>query len=620
MTRARSAELAVAHRRPLLECLPAAVPGLLVTAIMAAAVLFMFNPQVLRGDLVDGDSYIHIVRLRSVLTDGSWHGGFFARNNAPFGMAMHWTKAYDLILLALAAPLAAFAGWNGALVWVAPAVGPLATIALILAGVWAARPVCCKAEQRLIGIVLALAPMVLVFGKIGDADHHVMVVAAWLLFMGFALRVTLMPGALRHGVMSGLSAAFALWLSVECILGVGLGIALMGLAWVREGAGLTRTSLGFAATYVLAVVTLLAFDPPYGGWLKAEAGRISILYVAFGGLLALLWAALALAPQDPRAWRTRLAVASTGAVLCGICLAVLFPGVLAPEHAVFGGDSELQFWDESDEMQPTFRTLGDGVLFASAPAIGVVVAAILSWRERRIAAGPAWAMFALMLALLLGPGLRHVRFMIYPEVFAALPIAVLPARLDPLVDRVAPLALRLLGCAFAAMIVLMGSIFLARLPGAATPEAKRQTIDCAVRSVAAALNDGGFMGGSDLIIMTQTTQAAEVLYWTGHRVVDAPFHTNVEGIYAITHDLIEFMTSRDDTASREIVARRGISFVMLCPIERTGADPIDPDGRKLYMRLLNGDVPGWLVAQPWPAGVTSDLRLFRVASPGERAD
>ncbi len=614
MTLARPTSSPAALRRPLLERLSTSTPGLFFAALVLMAALFAVHPEVLRGELIDTDSYLHVVRLRSVLAHGGWHGSFFLRDNAPFGLVLHWTKAYDLIFLALAAPFAAPVGWDTALTLVAPAIGPLAACALILAGMWAAAPVCGAAEQRLIGVIVALAPMLLFDGSIGDADHHVMVVAAWLLFMGFALRVA-MGGGPRQGLWAGLAGAFALWISVECILGILLGIAFMGLAWVREGGRLRQASLAFAAAFAVGMAALLAFDPPYGGWLQAEPGRLSILYVTFAGLLALPWTALILTPQSPRAWRTRLAVASAGAVLSALCLAVLFPGVLAPEHAVYGSNDELRLWDEVNEMQPAFRHPNIGSLAMGGPAIGFAVALALAWRQRRTAAGAVWAVFALILALLSAAALRHVRFALYPEALAAVPIAMLLTRVEPLVDRIAPDSLRHFGRVFIGMVVLAGPTFVASALAAAVPETQQDNAFCAVSPVASALNDSRFMGGSDLIIMTQPVEAAQVLYWTGHRVVDAPFHTNVEGIYGITHDLIQFMTSRDDAAAREVVARRGIAFVMFCPGDRTGADAVDPDGSQLYTRLLKGDAPGWLSPLPWPAGISSDLRLFRVVLP-----
>jgi asparagine N-glycosylation enzyme membrane subunit Stt3 len=382
MTVAQSNRATGGQGASVIERLPVPLAGVALAAFVLTAVLLTAHPEVLRGDLIDTDSYMHLVRLRAVIADGSWLGGFFQRDNAPFGMVLHWTKAYDLMLLALAAPLAAFVGWGRALMWLAPAIGPLAVFAVVMAAVWAMAPICETAERRLAGIVLALAPMVLTYGSVGDADHHVMVVAVWLLFMGFTLRVAI-GGGLRQGVWAGLAAAFALWLSVECILGVALGIALMGLAWVRDGEGLRRASLGFAATFALAMALLLALDAPHGGWLEVEPDRLSVLYVAFALLLTLLWGVLALVPQCAEAWRTRLGVAAAGAALCAICLVALFPAIFAPEQAVFGAELGDQVWNDVDEMVPVFRRFGTGIMLTGSIAIGLAVAVTLTWRRAR---------------------------------------------------------------------------------------------------------------------------------------------------------------------------------------------------------------------------------------------
>ena len=610
MALAQSKNATGARGASVIDRLPAPIPGMILAAFVLTAVLLTAHREVLSGELIDTDSYMHLVRLRAVIADGAWHDGFFARDNAPFGMALHWTKAYDLIYLALAAPIAALVGWHTALAWAAPAIGPLAIFALILAAVWAVAPICDAAERRLVGIVLALAPMLLLYGAIGDTDHHAMVVGAWLLFMGFALRVAL-GGGLRQGVWAGLAAAFALWLSVECVLGVALGIALMGVAWVREGEGLRRVSLGFAGTFGLAMVLVLAFDAPYGGWLEAEPDRLSILYIAFALLLALLWGALALAPQLAGAWQARLVVAVAGAVLSAICLAVLFPAVFAPEQAVFGAALGVASWNEVDEMVPAFRRLNIGIIITGGPAIGLAVAMARAWWERRTPAGPAWAAFALMLALLTALGLRHLRFLIYPEVMAALPIAVLLNQMGPFIDRMAPASLRLFGQTLAGVAVLAGPMLLGGAVAAATGDTPPERLGCGVRTVAPVLNDPRFMGSTNLVIMSHPNEAPDLLYWTEHRVVAGPYHTNVEGL----RDLLDFFTSRDDSKALAIAALRGIGFVMFCTGDLPITDPAGGGRQDLYMRLLHGEVPRWLAAQPWPAGITSELHLFRVVSP-----
>lgn len=598
------------------DCAPGALlrdslPGIALALLVLASFLFLIHPHVLRHELIDPDSYMHVVRLESVLGQGGWQGGFFPRDNAPYGTVLHWSKAYDLIFLALAAPLAAFAGWHRALVSVAPAIGPLSLIALILAAVWAVRVVADAAERRLLGMVIATTPLAANYGMVGCATYHVEIVAAWALFMGFALRTARPPHCLGDGIAAGLSAAFALWLTVECILAVALGLMLVGLVWVCHGLALRRASLGLALSLALGVILLLAWDPPYGGWRFPELERLSIVYAAFTLLYALLAAALAAAPQDARAWRARLAVAVAGAVLAAGCLALLFPSLLAPERAVFGAALESQFWVKIEEMKPAFSSLGRGLLFMTGPALGLAAALAFALRGERFEARAGWACCAAMIVLLGIPGLLHVRFAIYPEAAAALPTAVLMVRLHAFFAAMPRLAVRLLGGTLALTAVLLAPVLLAgaavAIKGAAAEAAPPE---CAVRKVAAALDDPAFMGGRDLIIMTEPDQAPETLYWTDHRVVAGPYHLNVEGLT----DVVAFMTGADERKARAILTRRGVAYVMICARAESPEAAAKENKNALWERLLHGDPPPWLVPQPWPGGVKSDLKLFRVAA------
>jgi asparagine N-glycosylation enzyme membrane subunit Stt3 len=623
----------------LLDRAPVAVPGLLVAAILLVRCLFAYSPEVLHGGLVDTDSYMHIVRLEDLVRNGAWHYGFFPRDNAPFGMALHWTKAYDIMALAIAAPIALFAGWHTAFATVAVLVGPLSIAALILAGCWAAAPICPAPERRLIGILIAISPSIFANGQIGDCDHHVTVTAAWVLFMGLALRVVLMRGeaALRVGIAAGLAAAFALWVSVECILAVCLGVALIGLGWVRDGAPVRRGSLAFALSFAPAMVALLAFDPPYGGWANFELDRLAFVHVAFALLVALLFLLLAYAPQAPERWRARLALAVAGSAVAAAAIIMLFPGLIQPEQALFREDDIPGFWEWNDinEMKPAFQFIDGGILFMGAPFIGLASALSLAWEERRTKAGPAWVLMVLMLALIGTLGLIHIRFAMYPEVLAAYPAAVALSRLGGLMARLGGgVWLRQGAQAVAAAIIVAGPILGFAVASAIIDRKTPPEPDCAVRKVAPALNDAAFMGGRDLIILSEPNEAPEILYWTDHGTIFGPYHTNREGL----HDLARFFTSTDDVAAKAVVARRGIAYVMLChgdtgtsggtpagerpivamsnsapPMAEQGP-PVDP--HVLYLRLLRGEVPPWLKPQPWPKGVKTDLRLFRVA-PGK---
>jgi hypothetical protein len=584
-----------------------ALPGLFVLSAILAAQLAA-SPGVWRGEMVDPDSYMVLARLKQVLADGGWSGGLFPRDNAPYGMVLHWSKAYDLIFLALAAPIAALAGWNAALAAVAAVIGPLGIVALILAAAWAAAPVLETPGRRFLAMVLALAPTVVNYGTPGSATHHIPIVVGWVAFMGFALRVAARPDQAR-GIGAGVAAAAALWLSTECIPGVMLGISTMGLAWVREGGAHRRPNLVFAAAFAALTIALLQFDPPYGGRLAPVADRLSVVYAAFALLLLLLWLALALAPQRAGAWPARLAVAAIGSALSAFLLWFLFPHLLAPETAVFGPELGPRFWGLIDEMRPSYRDLHTLLLLMGGPAIGLAAATAFAW-ARPGAGRWAWAWLALMQAALMVPGLLHARFAVYPQVLGALPTAALLAGIGPLLERLSAPSLRLPVRALAIALIVVGPLLAAGLAGKERAPARPVAGNCSVRGVAAALDDPGFMGGTNLILLTHPDQAPETLYWTGHRVVAGLYHLNVDGL----SDAVAVATARDDAKAREILERRGVAYVLVCaaaPPPGTGRDEA-----QLFHRLERGAAPEWLEARPWPAPIKSGLRLYRVLPSG----
>jgi len=584
-----------------------AMPGLVVAAGLLITLLFTVHTGAFKGVLNDPDSYMQMVYVRSLLADGAANHGLFMRDNAPWGMVLHWSRAYDMLVFAVAAPLAALAGWRDAILGIGPVLGPLWACMLIVVGVWAVRPVCMPWERVAVGVALAWTPILLVWGVFGNADHHIPVLTAWLMLMGFALRVAGGGAGIGQGLGAGLSAAAALWLNADCILPVCIGFTVMGLAWIREGGTHRRANLAAVASFALALWAILAFDPPFDGWLAPDLDRLSIVYAVFSLLLAALWLAIGAVAPQPAAWRARIAVGTVGAAISGVVLALIFPQILSPEQSVFGASAGPTLWDSIAEMLPAFRTADNGILFMGGPIIGFAAALYFAWRARDTGALPAWLLFIAVLTITGVVGLYRTRFAIYPEALAALPIGMMLARIGPSVVRRVPAASSNIWGGMLGALVVMSPVLGAAMLRSPSDSIWTAIPNCNVATVANALNNTAFMGGRDKIIMSHPDYAPALLYWTSHRTVAGPYHRNLQGI----GDVARFMTSQDDRAARDIAARRGISYVLVC----SGSAPIWPPrktGDTLLERLESGSVPDWLAAQPWPEGVATDLRLLRV--------
>ncbi len=576
-----------------------ALPGLAFALGWIALALVAF-PGALQGQLGDPDSHMVIVRLREFLATGSLQHGFLDRDNAPYGMVLHWTMIYDLLLLAVAAPFAAILGWSAAITMLAPFVGPFCVLLLVLVATWAAAPILSGAQRGYFGLFVALAPMVLNYGKPGNATHHLAVVIAWAVFMGFALRVATRNDTRANGMAAGAAATLALWINVECVPGVAAGAGLMMLAWIRDGARRRAGNLAFALGFALTALAAHLVDRPYGGYLAPEIDRFSIVYVTFAWLLLLTWLEVASVPQTAAARPVRFVVAAGGAAFAALVLLLLFPQLLSPRQDVFSQLVYDLIWSRVGEMLPAYASLRLAVTAMTTTAVAALAALFFVWRAQSTEARQAWLAYLLVLAAVTAPAIPFVRFAIYPQVVAGIAgVLLIEAGAARIAAPIGSALVRVLG---AAVWIALPVLILVMLPPQGSVVPIEDARACALPPVAAALDDPARMGAEPAIVLTHPNTAPETLYWTRHRVVAGPYHRNFAGL----SDAATVMAARDDAVARDVIARRGVGYVLVC------ASGVASGVEHFFDRLRAGDAPVWLEPVPWPAGVDSKLRLYRV--------
>jgi len=537
-------------------------PGLLLWLLLAVATGWnRVEP------LLDNDGYMHVVRLWDIVARGSWGGGWFSRDGAPVGMVLHWTMPYDLVELALAAPLAPWLGWHEAIRLTAPG-GALATgLMLVAASAWAIAPAGRPIATTLAGLLAATPPVVLAYGSLGRDDHHLLILAAWVA-VGGALWRLLRPGAgWRAGALLGLLAGVGAWIATESAPPA-LGAALAVAALVAIDAPRFRASaLGFALALPTTMALALLLDPP----LEAlSLDRLSPLFLAAGLIAA---AAVAIAATTPR-WTPLAMVVATAAI---VLLAHQFGTT-----AIFSDpDVGRRFWAGIAEFLPPDNP--QALLLALGAGLVGLGLALAAWATSR---NPVWALLVAALALLLAIGLRHARFGLYPSAFGALLSAAALARLRPLPLRAGATAL-----AAVAPLVLA-----ALAPGA--PQAANGPPRCAVAEAAAAIEQDR----PGAIVLADVNLSARLLYaGPTLRTVAGPYHGNADGLV----DLAHAAAAIDEAALGAILRRRQADFLLLCP--EAGAD----DG-PLRRRLLAGEAPSWLKRVALTDPAAADLKLYRV--------
>jgi len=118
--------------------------------------------------------------------------------------------------------------------------------------------------------------------------------------------------------------------------------------------------------------------------------------------------------------------------------------------------------------------------------------------------------------------------------------------------------------------------------------------------------------GRNLLILTHVDFGAEILYRTEHKVLSTPHatgtpHRNGQGIW----DTYEIMTAETDEKALELIQKRKIDLILLCPKSTESAFYSKPGHKSIfYKRLLEDMIPSWLRKVELPSDLSSSFLLF----------
>ncbi|MEE8352492.1 MAG: hypothetical protein V3R37_09930, partial [Rhodospirillales bacterium] len=491
------------------------------------------------GNLADTDSYARLLRVLRLLETGAWFDNSLPRANWPDGGALHWTRPFDVLIIAIALPMMPMLGMAKAVFWSGVFISPLLHVLVALVMAWAAAPLVGRTGGLLAGAFTVLQLGVLGYAMIGTADHHLLLGLIAIIAFGFTVRALRDAGnPERSALAAGIVLAFGYWVGVESQILAVLCIGMVGLRWVVEGdetapetlAASHRLAMGLTGGLFLALVA----DRGPGGFFEVGYDRISIVHLSLGGLILLFWTGVR-AAKSVRQWPGRLALAALGA---GITLSVM--GVLYPK--VFGNplmidaDLELQaIYYKVSEYSP-LRDVSHVLLYLGAGAIG---APWLVWRLKTIGRGKSVWMWGLLAVLALFYGavaVSWIRWTLYAGLFMSIVLADLLVRVDAAIDggfrfpqRLAIKVPVLVLLAVGPLSIGAAGVYAQGQEKQASSEEGKKKKTCPLQTVAAFLNQPPW-SDKPRAILSSTNFGAELLYRTHHRVTSTLHHLNGQGI------------------------------------------------------------------------------------------
>jgi hypothetical protein len=566
--------------------------------IVAGALLYTRWNAVHWFSLGDTDDNLRMAQVRALLGGQGWYDLRQYRLAPPLGADIHWSRLVDLPIAGL---ILAFRPIFGGLVAekIAVAVAPMLPLLVVILG-------SALTARRLVGPRAWLIAMLLVPAGMTALsmfvptriDHHGWQLAtlAWMV-AGLA---DARQG--RGGATAGAACAVSLVIGLELLPYVAITAGAIGLRWVwarSEAQRLTAygATLGGGAAIGFVLFASYANRAPVCDALSPVWLSIALA----GGALMTVLARLAI---DRRALRL---LAATGAGAAVLLLYVLeWPHCLGMLEGI-SPELKRMWFNNVREAKPIYlQTRDTAVSMVTLPLIGLVGFAFALWRSRRTAAFLPWAsiaalaLFSVLLLLWQTRAAASAQILAVPGATAlAYPIAI-----AILASR--HMLVRVLG--IPAVVIAATGLWidpLLDLKPAPKLSAARVAINRANRRCPTFPALAPIARLPKATILTFVDLGPRLIVATHHSAIAGPYHRNGQAILDVHH---AFRGS--EATAREVIARRGVSLVLICPGMSESTIYASEAPKGFYAQLARGRVPAWLAPVRLPRN--SPFRLWRV--------
>lgn len=594
-------------RRPLLSR-PVAATGL-YALVTIALVLAIFIPSATDYVGNDNDDVMRLVQVRDLLGGQGWFDLMQYRLGLDGGTLMHWSRLVDLPIALLVRAASLFLPQVEAEA-VALVMWPLLLIPLLIypIGLAAGRLAGPAAMHIALGLACLFAFTSARFHP-GSIDHHnmQMVLAAWVAGM-------LADPERRSSsyAIAGVACALAVAIGAETVPFVAAGCLVVALLWVWHGQRLARPARAFGLALALAITAAFFLTVPSRAYGVVTCDSLSLGFyslLASGGLL------LALATFLPGAATRAMRMVIGGAI--GAVL-LLSAKAIAPEclgNPLADLDPMLvKLWlNAVTEAQPAWQILvRDPHALGGFYAVGLLALAVCLFRAVRDEERETHLIFFVLIAVNWGISLVQVRGFAFANLISILPLTMLIADLRRGSQQDPENA----NAAFAYVVTVLAAVpAVWALAGALAATGLEEPIGLnTVTQEASADREQGECAGDEAmaqlarmvpgVVAAPSNSGAEILRFTRHRVLSAPYHRNQGGMLTELH-----IGLAPPAEARAFLSGAGVTVLAFCETDPQTRMLAGMKSDGLYAALSRGEAPSFLE----PAGGSDgDFRLYRV--------
>ena len=611
----------------------AVTAGLWVAAILLCAHqlgMFRYAWNMSFTAFVDGDCYMHMLRVVSMEVNHSFSDGF-----------MHWTKPFDFLLWIGASAGAPWYGFFKAAHWWGVVVSPILGVMTVGAMMWAVNPYIRQngwgrvlpfrgsekinfAYWKICMLVLSLQMVVFwEYSRLSRPDHHSLLSLLFAVILGFLFRV-IEKRDYKYCVGLGLVTAFAMWVSVESLAAVAMINLSMLALWVLKenkeielGEYATR-ACDFSRWLLLGVVLALFIERPLSGLFAIEYDKISMIHVFICFLGYIYW--LGLSVCSIKTVKMRIAAGIGAGLVAAAAMYGVFPTFFKGPFAMVDPTVKDIWLNHVSEVSPLFwdfsrQSIGLAVNGLGMALIAVPYALRMIYVKRKEMPN-YWIVFRISFLIFFTLAAFQRRWTPYIELVLFFPVILavyevldrprwwkLKNKYGLMVAKVLMVVVLALLPSFVGKMV----VFL-HMPNAMVKMKQQQRharSDIASLPFLRQINDEH----GEQTILTWLDYGPEIMYGTSNCVIATPYHRNSEGILCLYH----VMTAETDDEALALIKKYDITMVVMYPesserlmyLKTNKADTF-------YKRFLKGEYPEWLTPIEVPEKLKGSCYIFSV--------
>ncbi len=564
------------------------------------------------------DNAMRLVRVRDMLAGQSWFDNVQHRLGPPDGLPMHWAQWIDGAVALPIMLLTPLIGQHAAEIVMA-FVWPLGLLAVFMmlvvrvSGEIGARDGLRREAQWTGAILAALAfPAVEKFAP-GSFDHHNVEMICGMLAVLGVMKMRERP---RSGLWAGAALGLALATAAEGAPLIVAGFVAVGALWLFKPSdyakGLGWLGAGFAASSTIMFVALVAPSE----WMQPVCDAMGAPFLGVGLVGGGIAIALVCLPATLTSTIARRGGSASVLAILGIALlGLLFPACAGGSYSVLNADVDNLWISQISEARSIVALWGDDpaviLAIAGSAFAGLVMAGFFlraHWRE-----ADGWIVLAFLLVswAVLAWQIRGAAF----ATAFAIPFgawAVARARRDYR-SKASVIRALVFVCVAATSAAAAWASAGEALQAKLTPQTMLANYEGRVSSAKSCAAPEAFRSLANVpsgVMLNQFSLGANVLVWTSHSVLAAPYHRNIAG----TMVMMSALRSAPDDA-RPIISSSAATYVLICPAApetsfyaHHAANGAAPEATLSFM-LAKGQYPDWL-APVELAG--SPLKLYRV--------